>query len=76
MYRIITVPPKLGSFDMRVALAEAWRGKRQDDLNQVSGLTDGEFVHKSGFIGGAWSLKSVIAMAEMSIKEHEEKNKT
>mmetsp|Transcript_100945 Transcript_100945/g.139286 ORF Transcript_100945/g.139286 Transcript_100945/m.139286 type:complete len:83 (+) Transcript_100945:924-1172(+) len=75
MYRVQTVPPKLGSFDMRVPLAEAWRGKRQGDLNEASGLTDGEFVHKSGFIGGAWSQESVIKMAELSIKEFEDKQK-
>ena len=68
MWRIGTVPPKLGSFDQRVSLCKEWRGKRDDELNEVSGFKDGGFVHNTGFCGGAWSKETVIKMAELSIE--------
>lgn len=30
-------------------------------------MKDIEFVHHSGFIGGAWSLETAIKMAEISV---------
>jgi uncharacterized UPF0160 family protein len=54
---------------MRVPLCKAWRGLRADELKKITDFTDIEFVHHSGFIGGAWSLESAIKMAEESLKE-------
>ena len=62
-----------GSFDIRVPLCEAWRGLRNADLNEVTGLPDTEFVHRAGFIGGAWSKESAINMALKSIEEDKKK---
>lgn len=31
-------------------------------------MKDMEFVHHAGFIGGAWSLDTVIKMAEISME--------
>lgn len=70
MWRIITVPPQPGSFEMRVPLKKEWRGLRETELKTVSGFTDIDFVHNSGFIGGAWSLETVIKMAEESLEQH------
>jgi uncharacterized UPF0160 family protein len=76
MHRVQTVPPKGMGFDMRVPLCKMWRGLRADELKkineqQANGINDMEFVHHSGFIGGAWSLQSAIKMAEMSVTEHQ-----
>jgi len=59
-----------GTFDMRVGLCEAWRGLRGAELNEVAGVPDAEFVHRAGFIGGAWSKESAITMALKSLEEH------
>ena len=67
MYRIQAVPKKVGEFGDRVSLAEQFRGLRGDELSKAVGVTDAEFCHASGFIGGAWSMPSVIKMAEISI---------
>lgn len=69
MFRAQTMPPNKASFDMRVPLAKAWRGIRGEELKAASGFTDIEFVHQSGFIGGAWSLETVIQMGVQSIAE-------
>ena len=67
MYRVQALPAKIGKFTNRISLAANMRGLRGEELNKVSGLTDAEFVHASGFIGGAWSKESVITMALNSI---------
>ena len=73
MFRIQTIAPKDNGFGMRVPIAKAWRGLRSSDfkqLDQESGFQDIEFVHASGFIGGAWSLETAIRMADQSLAEH------
>lgn len=72
MYRIQALPKQIGQFDNRVSLAKAMRGLRSAELSQVVGVSDAEFCHASGFIGGAWSLESALKMAEISLKEHRE----
>ena len=57
-----------GSFALRLALKENWRGINDlDDLKKISGIEDIIFCHASGFIGGAKSLESAIKMAEVSL---------
>lgn len=72
MFRIQALPSKVGQFDNRVSLAKAMRGLRGEQLNSVAGVTDAEFVHAAGFIGGAWSKESALKMAMDSLKEHNE----
>jgi len=53
---------------LRKGIKEEWRGiKDQEKLVNLSGIADIDFVHASGFIGGAVSKQSAIKMAEMSI---------
>jgi len=54
---------------MRVPLCKAWRGLRGQELQEISGLKDIDFVHHSGFIGGAWSLETCVLMAKQSLEE-------
>ena len=75
MFRVQAVSKSASSFENRVSLCKAYRGIRGDALNKASGLTDCEFVHAAGFIGGAWSLESAVKMAENSLAEHENEQK-
>jgi uncharacterized UPF0160 family protein len=77
MWRINTVPPHKSSFDMRVPLCKEWRGLRKEELAKIEGnpLTDIDFVHNTGFCGGAWSKETVIQMALLSIQQHAEATK-
>lgn len=54
-------------FAQRLPLPEAWRGKRGEELANISGIVDVEFVHATGFIGGAKSYESVLRMARISL---------
>jgi len=62
-WRIQAVPVDHDSFDSRKALPEPWRGLRDDDLSQVSGIPGGVFVHASGFIGGHKDENGALVMA-------------
>ena len=72
LWKVMAVPPKPNTFDIRVPLHIDWRGLRNKELQEKSGITDAEFVHRAGFIGGAWSKESAIKMAEISIKDFNE----
>lgn len=56
------------NFAQRKPLPKAWRGKRQDELVGITGIEDIEFVHASGFIGGAKSYESALRMARTSLE--------
>mmetsp|Transcript_23127 Transcript_23127/g.30047 ORF Transcript_23127/g.30047 Transcript_23127/m.30047 type:complete len:415 (-) Transcript_23127:200-1444(-) len=67
-WRIQAVPVEEGSFASRLALPEEWRGLRDDDLSEKSGIQGGVFVHASGFIGGNVSEEGVLLMAKKSLE--------
>jgi uncharacterized UPF0160 family protein len=62
-WRIQAVPQSLGSFHSRKKLPEAWNGLRDDVLSETIGIDGCIFVHATGFIGGAKTKESVLAMA-------------
>lgn len=70
MFRIQAVSKSSSSFENRVSICAAYRGLRGEELCAASGLKDCEFVHAAGFVGGAWSLESVVKMAEQSMEEY------
>lgn len=48
-------------------MPEAWRGVRDEELSQVSGIPGGVFVHAAGFIGGNATYEGALEMARKSI---------
>ncbi|KAI0143076.1 putative UPF0160 protein C27H6.8 [Xylariaceae sp. FL1272] len=63
-WRIQAVPVADGSFESRKALPEPWRGSRDEQLDEKSGIKGGVFVHASGFIGGNKTFEGAKAMAD------------
>ncbi len=62
-WRIQAVPVDKDSFESRKPLPEAWRGFRDEKLDEVTGVSGGVFVHASGFIGGNKTFEGAKAMA-------------
>ncbi|KAI0601644.1 metal-dependent protein hydrolase [Biscogniauxia sp. FL1348] len=63
-WRIQAVPVSKDSFQSRKALPEPWRGARDEQLDEISGVAPGAvFVHASGFIGGHKTFEGVREMA-------------
>ncbi len=66
--RIHAVPEKVGSFALRLALPEAWRGLRDEVLGAaVGGIPGCIFVHANGFIGGNATLEVAMEMAKLAL---------
>ncbi|KAA2234968.1 MYG1 family protein [Salinarimonas soli] len=63
-----TVPPEPGSFGQRLGLPDAWRGLQDEAFRRASGVEDGLFCHPAGFICGARSRESTVALAREAIR--------
>ena len=62
-WRIQAVPVSKDSFESRKPLPEAWRGFRDEKLDDITGVKGGVFVHAAGFIGGNTTFEGAKEMA-------------
>lgn len=67
-YRVTCVPNAPGSFVCRKFLHKEWRGVRDADLSNVSGIKGATFVHATGFIGGCKTKEGALQMAIKSLE--------
>ncbi len=67
-WRIQAVGVSGDSFESRKALPEAWRGVRDDGLDEVTGIEGCVFVHASGFIGGNKTFRGAMEMARRAVE--------
>ena len=61
------VPDQLGSFGQRKTVPETWKGLRDKELQEATGVADAVFCHQAGFCGSAESLEGAIAMAKIAV---------
>lgn len=66
-WRVQAVPVNKDSFESRKPLPEAWRGVRDGNLDEVTGVPGGVFVHAAGFIGGNKTFEGAKAMAVKAV---------
>ncbi|XP_011403086.2 PREDICTED: UPF0160 protein MYG1, mitochondrial-like [Amphimedon queenslandica] len=67
-WRVQAVPLATGSFVNRVSLLEEWRGLRDQELSDLSGIPGCVFVHANGFIGGNSTLDGALSMAMITLQ--------
>ncbi|KAH7431376.1 hypothetical protein KP509_08G045400 [Ceratopteris richardii] len=67
-WRVQAVAVAPGQFESRKPLPAAWRGLRDDELSQETGISGCVFVHISGFIGGNHTFDGVLAMARRALQ--------
>jgi uncharacterized UPF0160 family protein len=67
-WRVQTVPVTKDSFESRKPLPEAWRGYRDEKLDEITGISGGVFVHAAGFIGGSRTFEGAKAMAVKALE--------
>jgi len=67
-WRVQCVSVTENSFQNRISLPEPWRGKRDNDLSEISGIPGCIFVHATGFIGGNSTFDGAIQMAKFALK--------
>jgi uncharacterized UPF0160 family protein len=67
-WRIRSVSVARGSFKNRKDLPDAWKGIRDQQLSEVSGIPGCVFVHASGFIGGNETYDGALQMAIKAVE--------
>ena len=67
-YMVQAIPVTPGSSEDRKPLPSEWRGLRDEQLEEVTGIKYAMFVHTSGYIGGAYDRKSALEMAKKAVK--------
>lgn len=67
-WRIGCVPTQPNSFLCRKFLHKDWRGIRDEDLAKISGISESNFCHANGFIGGAKTKEAALKMAVLSLE--------
>ena len=67
-WRVQAIPLTPTSFDNRRPLPAAWRGIRDEALDELSGVKGCIFVHAAGFIGGNKTYDGALAMASKALE--------
>lgn len=62
------VPDALGSFEQRKSVPTEWKGLRELELQEVTGIATASFCHPAGFIGGAETLEDALALAKLAVE--------
>ncbi|KAL7014712.1 hypothetical protein ACKWTF_016082 [Chironomus riparius] len=70
-FRVQAVPVEQGSFVCRKFINKKWFGLRDEELEKVSGIKGGKFVHATGFIGGNHTRDGALEMAIKSLVDDE-----
>lgn len=71
-WRVQAVSKAPGSFENRKSIGPpSWRGLRDEQLSEASGIPGCVFVHASGFIGGNATYEGALAMARASLAAEE-----
>lgn len=65
-YNVYAVPLEIGSFENRKSLPIKWRGLRDKDLQDVTGVETARFCHNAGFICSADSKDGALKLADMA----------
>ncbi len=68
-WSVKTVRTDTRSFVDRIQLPEEWAGKRDEDLQKITGVQDAIFCHTQRFIAVAGSKEGAIKLAELALKE-------
>jgi len=67
-WRVHCVPIHPDSFETRLGLPSDWRGLRNEELDAVTGIPGGVFVHANGFIGGHNTREGALQLIYKSLE--------
>ncbi|KAF1955615.1 metal-dependent protein hydrolase [Byssothecium circinans] len=67
-WRIRAVSKENSGFENRKDLPDPWKGMRDEQLDALTGIPGGVFVHAAGFIGGHKNYDGALAMAKKALE--------
>jgi uncharacterized UPF0160 family protein len=59
---------EVGSFEPRKAFPESWRGLKDDDLAQVTGIEGSRFCHRSGYMVVADTKEHILQLVKIAVE--------
>ena len=65
-YNVYAVPKEVGSFENRKSMPEAWRGLRDERLQEVTGVKTARFCHNAGFICSTDEKDDAVKIANLA----------
>lgn len=65
-YNVYAVPIEIGSFENRKSLPQSWRGKRDEELQRVTGVKTARFCHNAGFICSCETMEDAVNLAYLA----------
>ena len=68
---MLCVPVAPASFVSKLPLPEEWRGLRGEELDAVTGVPGGSFVHHNGFTGGHKDKEGLMKMLAMTLEREQ-----
>lgn len=68
-YNVQGVPVRLNTTELVCAFPEEWRGKENEDLAEISGISGLRFCHPSGFLVAAETKEAAILAAKKAMGE-------
>ena len=63
---------KDGTYEARAYFPKSWSGKRDEELQKETGVSDAVFCHLGKWLVGAGSKEGVLKMVDLALKEIEE----
>ena len=66
-YNVYAVPLEIGSFENRKTLPQSWRGKRDKELQEITGVKTARFCHNAGFLCCSETMEDAITLAYKAI---------
>ncbi|XP_029166589.1 UPF0160 protein C694.04c-like [Nylanderia fulva] len=69
--RICTINKARWRFESKHSLKKEWGGLRNEELDRVSKIPGGIFVHRTGFTGAHTTLEGAMKMCRESLKDEE-----
>lgn len=66
-YNVYAVPIEIGSFENRKTLPQSWRGKRDKELQEITGVKTARFCHNAGFLCSCETLEDAMTLAHLAI---------
>ncbi len=65
-FNIYAVPKEIGNFENRKSMPKEWRGLRDKELQQVTGIKTAVFCHNAGFIATCKEKKDALKLAKLA----------
>jgi uncharacterized UPF0160 family protein len=68
-WKLETLPEKRGVFGCRKKLPATWAGKRDKELQDVTGVPDAVFCHNGRFVAVSKSKEGVLKLGNLALKD-------